>query len=40
MYSLDSLPEELLLELFEVVLSKGKLQPRVLSLFEVQASAT
>ncbi len=35
-YSLDGLPEELLLELFETVLRKGKLQPRVLSLFEVR----
>ncbi|KAK9836000.1 hypothetical protein WJX81_005180 [Elliptochloris bilobata] len=32
--TLHGLPEELLVELFEAVLSKGKLQPRVLSLFE------
>ena len=34
--SLHGLPEELLVELFEAVLSKGKLQPRVLSLFEAR----
>lgn len=34
--SLEGLPEELVLELFEAVLRRGKLQPRVLALFEVR----
>ena len=38
--SLHGLPEELLVELFEAVLSKGKLQPRVLSLFEARPRAS
>jgi len=33
--SLEDLPEELVLELFDAVLRRGKLQPRVLALFEV-----
>ncbi len=36
MASLEDLPEELVLELFDAVLRRGKLQPRVLALFEVR----